>query len=82
MKFRFKIQKYQTEAVKAITDVFKGQPYISHAKYTMDMGERQPQLQQSFLEDKNIVEDYDMGFANAKVELSANKILENIKEII
>ena len=38
MKFRFKIQQYQTDAVNAIADVFKGQPYQAYAKYTMDMG--------------------------------------------
>ena len=41
MKFRFKIQQYQSDAVNAIADVFKGQPYVERTKYTMDMGIRQ-----------------------------------------
>ena len=38
MKFRFKIQQYQTDAVNAVADVFRGQPYVERTKYTMDMG--------------------------------------------
>lgn len=83
MKFKFKIQQYQTDAVKAIADVFKGQPYQNHTKYTMDMGVVQKQKPQSMF-DLGLVtmpEDYDVGFANARIELSGSQLLENIKEI-
>ena len=39
MKFKFKIQKYQTDAVEATADVFAGQPNRT-AKYTRDLGMR------------------------------------------
>ena len=39
MKFKFKIQKYQTDAVEATADVFAGQPNRT-AKYTRDLGRR------------------------------------------
>lgn len=40
MKFKFKIQDYQTKAVNSVIDVFKGQPYNEHTKYTRDLGIR------------------------------------------
>ena len=39
MKFKFKIQKYLTDAVEATADVFAGQPNRT-AKYTRDLGMR------------------------------------------
>ena len=42
MKFKFKVQQYQTDAVNAVADVFKGQPYLEHSKYTIDMGVQKP----------------------------------------
>lgn len=50
MKFKFKIQDYQTKAVKSVIDVFKGQPYRNHVKYTRDLG---------IIENKNIIEHED-----------------------
>lgn len=46
MKFKFKIQDFQTEAVKSVLDVFEGQPYQSKVSYTRDLGIRQPQNKQ------------------------------------
>ena len=40
MKFRFKTQQYQVDAVNSIVDVFKGQPYQDGAEYTRDLGVR------------------------------------------
>ena len=84
MKFRFKIQQYQTDAVNAIADVFKGQPYQDRVKYTMDMGEYQQKAQMSLFEpemQKKIYDDYDVGFANARIELSPETLLKNIRNI-
>lgn len=33
MKFRFKIQQYQTDAVESVVRVFTGQPYSSGVSY-------------------------------------------------
>ena len=50
MKFKFKIQQYQTDAVNAISDVFAGQPYRSQNKYTLDRGIVKQQAQISLFE--------------------------------
>ena len=39
MKFRFKIQEYQTDAVDSVVRVFSGQPYSSGLTYRRDIGE-------------------------------------------
>lgn len=38
MKFRFKIQQYQTDAVDSVVRVFSGQPYQGGVSYMRDMG--------------------------------------------
>lgn len=38
MKFRFKIQQYQTDAVESVVRVFSGQPFHDGVTYTRDMG--------------------------------------------
>lgn len=38
MKFKFKIQEYQTKAVNSVIDVFDGQPRIDNVRYTRDLG--------------------------------------------
>ena len=89
MKFRFKIQQYQTDAVNAIADVFKGQPYQAYAKYTMDMGVA-PQKKVAQLDLFGGVkggmrlyndDEFDVGFANPRIELSPDALLTNIQNI-
>ena len=38
MKFNFKIQQYQTDAVDAVTKVFNGQGYSDSLNYIKDTG--------------------------------------------
>ena len=38
MKFSFKIQQYQTDAVDAVARVFQGQPYNAGVSYLRDIG--------------------------------------------
>lgn len=38
MKFNFKIQQYQTDAVNSVVNCFKGQPYIDNVSYRRDLG--------------------------------------------
>ena len=38
MKFKFKTQPYQQDAVSNICRVFKGQPYHDMVKFTRDLG--------------------------------------------
>jgi len=83
MKFKFKIQQYQTDAVNAICDVFSGQPYQERNTYTLDRGVMQKKAQMSMFEKgQALAEDEDdVGFANARIELSPAQLLTNIKEI-
>ena len=76
MKFNFKIQQFQTEAVDAVVGVFCGQPKQDRASYRRDVGRIEKSPQKSFID-----EDDDIGYRNAVVELSDEKLLKNIREI-
>lgn len=88
MKFRFKIQQYQTDAVKAVCDVFNGQPYISANSYTFDRGvikkDKQMTLEEQAEENVSIYnnnEYYNIGYSNPSLVLKDEQILSNIKNI-
>lgn len=87
MKFRFKTQKYQVDAVNAIVDVFKGQPFIQGEEYTRDLGEKTYKTDQQMTlfefdsEGQVVDEDDDVGFSNENIRISESKLLDNIKEI-
>ncbi len=84
MKFRFKIQQYQTDAVNAIVRVFNGQPYQDRIKYTIDSGnDTQNKRQMSLFEPSAIKArgEEEVGFANAPLELSSDMLLKNIRDI-
>jgi type III restriction enzyme len=40
MKFKFKIQQYQTDAVEQTVNVFAGQPSKPNAQYRRDLGKK------------------------------------------
>ena len=87
MKFNFKIQGYQTEAVESIVKVFEGQGYHSGLDYIRDLGslEVQPKDQQlSFLGDEfgeQIELEDATGYKNAEIVLTDDRLLQNIREI-
>ncbi len=86
MKFRFKIQDYQTEAVSAVAKVFKGQPFSDMVKYTRDLGIRKKRADgQGTLWDAEYAgrtfDENDDGFENANIVLSDEQILENIQNV-
>lgn len=58
MKFNFKIQQYQTDAVNAVVNVFNGQGHYDKTKYIRDLGKinKQQNIQQSF---DSYSDDYD-----------------------
>ena len=72
MKFKFKIQQYQTDAVEQTVNVFAGQPSKAKVKYRRDLGKT----------NGNIVykTDYD-GWRNNDVELKDTQLLANIQQI-
>ena len=41
VKFNFKIQQYQTDAVDAVVKVFQGQGYHDRISYIRDVGKKQ-----------------------------------------
>ena len=51
MKFKFKIQQYQTEAVEQTVNVFAGQPSKTNAQYRRDLGKRkgQPTFEEEYV---------------------------------
>ena len=75
MKLRFKHQKFQEEAAKAVVDVFAGQPY-STPFYMMDKGSGY--LQPTLDEKKEFT-----GWSNQKIvpELNDSVILENLNKV-
>lgn len=89
MKFTFKIQQYQTDAVDAVARVFQGQPYNAGVSYLRDIGNlpstpQQISVAQSY-EDGTQVEFQDAlddsGFKNEALQLTDEQILHNIQNI-
>lgn len=86
MKFQFKIQPYQTDAVDAVVQVFSGQPNHGPASYIRDMGKRpeklpvesDPQIQLPEMARPVQEDDDTTGYKNAEVELTNEQLLQNI----
>jgi type III restriction enzyme len=69
MKFKFKIQRYQTDAVEAVVNVFEGQPANDIALlYHRDLGKK---TQAEAFDD-------DSGYRNRDVSLSAKQLHEPV----
>lgn len=73
MKFQFKIQGYQTEAVEDTVNVFQGQPKLDMKHYRRDIGK--------IVKGSIFSEDEEAGYRNADVELTKQQLLDNIREI-
>lgn len=74
MKLKFKIQDYQTKAVQAVIDCFKGQPNLTGIKYKIDPGALINKQQLNF--DTN-----PHGFRNHDLTLTEAQVLENIRKV-
>lgn len=81
MKFKFKVQQYQTDAVNAIVDVFRGQPYLPYMRYALDRKTPDPGQLSMFGKDENGAEIFSVGYANPKIVLSESDLLSNIRSI-
>ena len=57
MKFNFKIQQYQTDAVENTVEVFSGQPSVTNLAYRRDLGE-------TLEESGNLWDDIETGYGN------------------
>lgn len=73
MKFQFKIQGYQTEAVEDTVNVFRGQPKRDPKHFRRDVGK--------IAKGTLFSEDEEAGYRNADVELTSQQLLANIREM-
>lgn len=84
MEFKFTIQPYQTDATRAVTDVFAGQPYVDATGqvYRADCGSRAnriaPEVAIGALELEG--SDISLGYRNADLLLSDRDLLLNIQK--
>jgi type III restriction enzyme len=84
MKFNFKIQPYQTDAVESIVNVFNGQGHYERVGYIRDLGKTgKNQVSKALLiptdeygEEIDLLND--AGFKNEAVELTDEQLLANI----
>ena len=86
MKFKFKIQEYQTKAVSSVVNVFKGQPFCDMVRYTRDLGIRKKRSdgQMTMYDEEyrnRAFNENDEGFENANALLSDETLLANIQKI-
>ena len=74
MKLKFKTQAYQTAAVQAVVDCFKGQPPATTEaiSYRIDPGKAKKGVEDLFA---------DSGFKNADLKLTDIALLENITQV-
>lgn len=84
MEFKFTIQPYQTDATRAVTDVFAGQPYVdaSGQVYRADCGSRANRIAPEIAIGALELEDSDisLGYRNADLLLSDRDLLLNIQK--
>lgn len=80
MKFNFKIQQYQTDAVDAVINVFNGQGFHDKTNYIRDLGNKNQTDAQMTIntpdEEFDVIND--IGYKNELVELSDEQLLQNI----
>lgn len=72
MRFKFKIQQYQTDAVENTVAVFTGQPSHGMAVYRIYPGKRETKL---------FDEDDLAGYRNHPLELDGQALLRNIHTV-
>ncbi len=84
MKFNFKIQRYQTDAVDAVVKVFDSQPYTDKLGYIRDMGKvaNYTPDQMGLVGYESEFDPFDdTGYKNEVVALSDDRLLANIQNI-
>ena len=82
MKFNFKIQQYQTDAVDAVVNVFNGQGHYDKVSYIRDLGNQKQENYQTMLGGEEVFDPMDdTGFKNEAIELSDDQLLKNIQNI-
>ena len=73
MKFKFKIQQYQTDAVENTVAVFRGQPSHTLSAYRRDLG--------TYKEKRFAYKEEEIGYGNHRLELDRQTLLQNIRSV-
>ena len=82
MKFKFKVQDYQTEAVESTIRIFEGQPKVEPLSYIRDLGMfKKENVQMKFSEKGNIESINNIGFKNQELMIDDGVILNNVRKI-
>lgn len=86
MKFNFKIQQYQTDAVDAVVRAFAGQGYQDKLSYIRDIGKvksENQQIQLGLSEEELEIFDptKDTGYRNEAISLTDEQLLKNIQTL-
>lgn len=81
MRFNFKIQQFQTEAVDSVVRVFNGQLNYRPERYLRDLGAMRPKGIQISLDDSMDLADETTGYKNAPIDLDDEQLLANIRSI-
>lgn len=90
MKFNFKIQSYQTDAVRSVVNSFVGQKFSEGLSYRRDLGnikEKQQSTQiymdyEDSSEEIKFKDDFDeTGFRNERISLAPHELLSNIRKV-
>jgi len=86
LKFNFKKQQYQTDAVDAVVKAFNGQGFYDKISYIRDLGNmksKDMQMTLGFTDEEMELYDpaNDTGYKNELVELSDEQLLNNIQAL-
>jgi type III restriction enzyme len=82
MKFKFKVQDYQTEAVESTVRIFEGQPKVEPLSYIRDLGRLKDTNIQMKLTEEGKFESLDnQGFKNQELMIDDGTILDNVRKI-
>ena len=77
MKFNFKIQQYQTDAVESTVDIFAGQPSRDGFQYRRDLGVKDKSEKSGRF--ANYDDAISSGYRNADIELTDKQLLDNVR---
>ena len=81
MKFKFKIQQYQSDAVEAVVRVFAGQGLHKGVSYIRDLGKRTKDEQMAAAIDDDFDTHGDTGYKNEEISLTDEQLLQNIHQL-
>lgn len=90
MKFNFKIQSYQTDAVNSVVNSFIGQKFSEGFSYRRDLGNikekqkfTQTYIDYEYSSNELKYNDYfdETGFRNEKISLTSQELLSNIRKV-